>query len=110
MAECIRFTCSSCGFSIEAWDEGDPFYLDENGNKVYVYHPSPDRILAIANDESFLCLDCGKQVKIDSRREQKACPKCKSTRVVDTYQLEGVECPKCRKGHFKQDEDYRVIS
>ena len=110
MAACIRFTCTSCGFSIDAWDEGNPFYIDETGKKVYAYHPSEERSLCIANDESFLCLDCGKQVKIDSRLEQKACPKCKSSRVIDTYQLEGVECPKCRKGHFKQDEGIVAIS
>ena len=110
MAACIRFTCTSCGFSIDAWDEGNPFYIDEKGKKVYVYHPSEDRALAIGNDEPHLCLDCGKEVKIDSRLEQKACPKCKSTRVVDTYELDGVECPNCKKGQFAQDRDYFCIS
>lgn len=110
MAACIRFTCASCGFSIDAWDEGNPFYFDEKGKKVYVYHPSEYRLLAIANDEPHLCLDCGQEVKIDSRLEQKACPKCNSTRVVDTYKLGGVECPKCKKGQFVQDRDYFCIS
>lgn len=110
MAICYRFTCDNCAFAIEAWDEGNPFYVNHEGKKVYVYHPSSDRCLAIANDEPHLCLGCGKQVKIDSRLERKACTKCSSTKLVKTYQLEEVECPKCKKGHFRQEEGFVAIS
>jgi len=84
MAECIRFTCDSCGFSIEAWSDGNPFYIDGKGKKVYAYHPSDDRALCIANDVPHLCLACGKHVKIDSRMETKACTKCHSSNVAET--------------------------
>ena len=110
MAECIRFTCDSCGFSIDAWDDGNPFYVNHEGKKVYVYHPSSDRRFAIANDVPHLCLACGKQVKIDSRLETKACTKCRSSNVVETYRLEGVECSKCKKGHFREQEGIVAIS
>ncbi|MCA9099443.1 MAG: hypothetical protein KDA36_13695 [Planctomycetaceae bacterium] len=111
MAECIRFVCDSCGFAIEAWSDGNPFYLDEEGKKVYAYHPNHDELVkCIANDVPHLCLDCGKEVKIDSRLEQKVCSKCKSARVAETYVLNGVECPKCREGRFNQDEGIVAIS
>lgn len=111
MAQCIRFTCDSCGFSIEAWSDGNPFYIDENGKKVYAYHPNHDELSkCIANDVPHICLDCGNEVKIDSRLETKACPKCRSSKVVETYELSGVECPKCGEGRFKQDEGIVAIS
>lgn len=111
MADRIQFTCDSCGFAIKAWSDGNPFYIDEEGKKVYAYHPEHDELeKCIANDVPHLCLDCGKEVKIDSRLEQQVCPKCKSTRVFDTYELEGVGCPKCREGRFNQEEGICGIS
>jgi hypothetical protein len=41
MAECIRFVCSGCRHSVDAWSDGNPFYIDESGNKQYAYHPNP---------------------------------------------------------------------
>ena len=29
MAECLRFVCSGCGTSIEAWSDDNPFYIDD---------------------------------------------------------------------------------
>ena len=111
MAECIRFTCDSCDFSIEAWSDGNPFYVNEIGKKVYAYHPDHDELKkCIANDVPHLCLACGKQVKIDSRLETKACNNCRSSNVAETYRLEGVECPKCKKGHFRKQEGIVAIS
>lgn len=111
MAQCIRFVCSTCGFAIEAWSDGNPFYIDDDGKKKYAYHPNHHELSkCIANDVPHLCLDCGKQVKIDSRLEAKVCPKCRSVKVVETYELDGVECPKCRKGKFEQEEGIHAIS
>ena len=39
MAECRRFVCSGCGRKIDAWSDGNPFYIDETGKKQYAYHP-----------------------------------------------------------------------
>lgn len=111
MASCIQFVCSGCGHSIEAWDDGNPFYLDAHGNKKYAYHPDHDQLeKCIANDVPHLCLTCGTEVKIDSRIECKVCSECGSGDVVDTYQLEGVKCPKCEVGHFVSDKDFFCIS
>ena len=42
MAECVQFVCSDCGMSVEAWSDGNPFYIDETGSKKYAYHPNHD--------------------------------------------------------------------
>jgi hypothetical protein len=39
MAEARRFACGSCSFSVTAWSDGNPYYLDETGEKQYAYHP-----------------------------------------------------------------------
>ena len=111
MAECIRFVCYGCGQCIEAWSDGNPFYIDENGNKKYAYHPNHDELaLCIANDEPHFCLICGAESKIDSRLDSQVCPKCGSEKVVDTFRLGGVKCPKCKDGRFARDEDFHCIS
>lgn len=111
MAECVRFVCSGCGHPIEAWSDGNPFYIDEAGNKKFAYHPNHDELeKCIANDEPHLCLICGNEVNIDSRLEAKTCPECGSTSVVDTFGLEDVKCPKCHEGHFIRDNDFYCIS
>jgi DNA-directed RNA polymerase subunit RPC12/RpoP len=111
MAECVRFVCSVCGYSIEAWSDGNPFYVDEKGVKHYAYHPNHDELeKCIANDVPHLCLNCGNEVNIDSRIEPAKCPDCNSANVVDTFRLEGVKCPKCDGGHFVRDNDFHCIS
>ena len=111
MAECIRFVCSGCRHCIEAWDDGNPFYIDEAGNKKYAYHPNhEEREKCIANDEPHLCLNCGTESKIDSRNDCKVCTECGSEKVVDTFRLEGVTCPICKDGHFVSDKDFHCVS
>lgn len=111
MAECVRFFCSGCGQSIEAWSDGNPFYIDETGGKKYAYHPNHDELAkCIANDVPHICLDCGTESKIDSRLDIKNCPKCSSEKVVDSFCLEGVRCPNCKDGHFVQDDKFHCIS
>ena len=111
MAECIRFVCSGCRFSIESWSDGNPFYIDDAGKKKYAYHPDHDELeKCIANDEPHLCLECGKVSKIDSRLDTKVCSKCRAMNVVDTFKLEGVKCPKCEDGHLVRDNDFSCIS
>ena len=111
MAECIRFVCSGCGQSIDAWSDGNPFYFDETGNKKYAYHPNHDELAkCIANDVPHFCLKCGVESKIDSRLDGQVCPECGSEKVVGTFRLEGVRCPKCKDGHFARDEKFHCIS
>lgn len=111
MAECIRFVCSGCGLSIEAWSDGNPFYLDETGNKKYAYHPNHEELAkCIANDVPHFCMECGVESKIDSRIDSKGCPECCSEKVVETFCLGGVKCPKCKGGQFARDEKFHCIS
>ncbi len=49
MPEGIYFVCSGCGWEIEAWDEGSPYYLNADGRKKYAYHPDPERQLCTAS-------------------------------------------------------------
>jgi hypothetical protein len=111
MAECRRFVCSGCGEAIEAWSDGNPFYVDETGNKKYAYHPNHDELeKCTANDVPHLCLQCGAVSKIDSRLGSKACPECRSVNLAGTFHLDGAKCPKCEKGQFVTDKDFRRIS
>jgi hypothetical protein len=111
MAECRRFVCSGCGEAIEAWSDGNPFYVDETGNKKYAYHPNHVELeKCIANDVPHLCLQCGAESKIDSRLGSKACSECRSEKLIRTFLLEGVKCPTCDSGHFVSDNDFQRIS
>ena len=111
MAECVRFECTGCGYSVDAWSDGNPFYLDRSGNKVYAYHPDHAELAkCIANDQPHLCLTCGEESKFDSRLETRVCPQCCSNDVVDLFTLEGMKCPKCEDGHFAKDDEFFCIS
>ena len=35
MAECYRYICSDCRRSIDAWSDGNPYYIDEAGQKQH---------------------------------------------------------------------------
>jgi hypothetical protein len=39
MASCNTFACSHCRYSIEAWDDGNPYFISFNGRKQTFYHP-----------------------------------------------------------------------
>ena len=111
MAECIRHVCSNCGNTVDAWSDGNPYSIDENGEKQYAYHPNHDKLVrCIGNDSPHICLDCGEQFKVDSRSPLTKCPKCDSTEIPSTYQLEGKRCPVCKDGVFGIDPDFHCIS
>ena len=64
------------------------------------------------NMVDMLCLDCGREFRRDMERQKAVCPsrKCKSAHITPTWELDGRECPKCRRGVFKEDESVRAIS
>ncbi|MEZ6044248.1 MAG: hypothetical protein R3C11_01410 [Planctomycetaceae bacterium] len=103
------FVCDHCGFTIQAWDEGNPYILDIDGKKQYVYHPDPRRYEAIGVDLPHLCLDCGCNHNVDQGKPY-SCIRCWSTNRVDSYLLEGHICPKCKKGKFFEEPDRYMIS
>jgi DNA-directed RNA polymerase subunit RPC12/RpoP len=104
------FVCSTCAKSIVAWDEGDPYYRDANGNKVHVYHPSAERALATGIDTPSICGDCGAQFKSDSAKPRTSCRRCKSNNLMPTTGLATKPCPYCKNGRFERRDDFFVVS
>jgi DNA-directed RNA polymerase subunit RPC12/RpoP len=110
MAMATRFLCSSCSLELVAWDDGNPYFLDERGEKIYAYHPDERRELCIGNDVPHLCLTCAAEVNVDSRFPSQACPQCAHRTLVKLMKLGGRKCPKCKSGIFVADPDFKVIS
>lgn len=111
MAEGLRYVCENCGHAIEAWSDGNPYYIDETGAKQYAYHPDHERLArCIGNDSPHLCLSCGAEFMVDSRAPVEACEKCGAPDIADTFRLGGKQCPYCKKGKFVADPDSRCIS
>ena len=111
MAEARRYVCEECGRDIEAWSDGNPYYIDETGTKQYAYHPDSESLsLCVGNDSPYLCLGCGHEFMIDSRNVTNSCPQCEGQKLADTYQLEGQPCPYCKAGVFRADPDFFCIS
>jgi predicted Zn-ribbon and HTH transcriptional regulator len=111
MAEGIRFACGSCEKTIEAWSDGNPYYIDGAGEKQYAYHPDHENLAkCIGNDSPHLCLGCGAESMVDSRAPIKACPKCDSEEIVDTFALEDKRCPYCKNGVFTRDPNFMCVS
>ncbi len=111
MAQGFRFACSGCDRTIEAWDDGNPYYLDEDGKKHYAYHPRHDLLeRCIGNDTPHLCLSCGHQFQVDSQSPIAACPKCSAEEIVNTLKLTDRACPYCKTGVFVVDPGWMPIS
>lgn len=111
MAEGVRFICGGCGKAIEAWSDGNPYYIDTRGRKHYAYHPDHKRLAqCIGNDSPHLCLACGAEVMVDSRSPATRCPQCDSTELADTCRLDGKACPSCKAGTFAVDPRFHAIS
>jgi DNA-directed RNA polymerase subunit RPC12/RpoP len=111
MAEAKRFVCSACSQTIVAWSDGNPYYIDDAGLKQYAYHPHHERLArCIGNDLPHLCLDCGEEVKVDSRAPSAECPKCSGSQMVGSFHLEGQRCPFCKGGVFARDPEFFAIS
>ena len=126
MAEGKEFVCSHCRYAIEARDDGNPYFLSDNGKLHFLSHndgakrleeyiqQSEGRFLTGQSREDFLakrvgimsdllCLDCGSKFRRDLKKQEAVCRrlKCKSKNVVDVCELEGKTCPSCKTGSFK---------
>ena len=111
MAQAKRFVCGACNRAIEAWSDGNPYYIDEAGRKQYAYHPNHERLArCIGNDSPHICLGCGEEFKVDSRAPSAECPKCDGNQMVPSYQLDGQRCPYCKVGVFDEDPKFFCIS
>jgi len=88
-----------------------PYYVDENGQKQYAYHPDHENLArCIGNDSPYLCLNCGDEFKVDSRAPISDCPKCGEKDIISTYELDGKPCPYCNKGVFQVGRNFRKVS
>jgi len=97
----LIFTCDACSFTLSSWDDGNPYYLDSNAKKHYAYHPHHDKLeKCIGNDSPYICLSCGEQFMVDSRSPVDHCPKCSAVDIVSTFELDGKNCPVCKRGHL----------
>ena len=111
MAEAVRYVCGSCHTTIEAWSDGNPYYIDDAGATQYAYHPDHERLaLCIGNDSPHLCLACGDEFMVDSLAPVEACPKCGAAEIADSFDLGGQRCPYCKAGVFAADPDFDCIS
>lgn len=111
MAEAKQYVCNHCQHSIQAWSDGNPYYLDSSGRKHYAYHPDHERLaLCIGNDSPHLCLACGHEPMVDSNHPTATCPKCNASQLVDVYHLDNQPCPYCQQGTFEADSDFCCIS
>lgn len=45
MAACFTFTCSHCGFVVDAWDDGNKYVQDVRGVRHYFYHPDHNELV-----------------------------------------------------------------
>ena len=110
MAEGIRYVCDHCQQSIEAWDEGHPYFIDKAGRKRYAYHPQPEREWCTGVESPNICLSCGNRFTSDSAAPTQRCPKCSSFEIAETFSLDGRQCPSCKAGVFKRDPTFHAIS
>jgi DNA-directed RNA polymerase subunit RPC12/RpoP len=111
MAEGVRFICGNCRKAIEAWSDGNPYYLDSDGAKQCAYHPDHERLaLCIGNDSPHICLACGGEFMVDSLAPVAACPDCGATEIAHTFGLDGVRCPYCKVGEFDADPGFHCVS
>ena len=110
MAEGRTYACSACAHAVTAWDDGNPYFLDADGQKQHAYHPSPERERCTGNDVPVLCLGCGAEGVSDSAAPLRTCPACAAGPLVDTWRLDGRACPFCRQGRFTFDPRAFMIS
>ena len=110
----FHFVCGRCDHTIEAWDDGNPYYFESvitktgevKQKKKCVYHPN-DELLerCIDNDTEHLCLSRKKEFMVDSEAPITASSKCKPSAIVDTMELAGKLCPYCKEGVFRRELD-----
>jgi len=107
MAMSLRYTCESCGFTVEGWDDGNPYVGYENGDRDYYYHPISEsevfemimkkglNELRRGNALDHICMNCESITMLDPYHDKMVCRKCKGTELIETYEMGGKSCPKC---------------
>lgn len=93
--------CDNCSHQISRWSDGNPYYLNLEGKKVYAYHPNHDELdKCIGNDSPGICLACSNEFMIDSLSPLNCCPKCESSSIIKLFDIYNKKCPFCHEGKF----------
>jgi len=123
VAACLTFKCSNCGFSVDSWDDGNPYVEDPRGKRHYFHHPcEEEQIREIAgrvlgrtpkreeidemvklhggNESNFICADCLRITQRNPSKDALVCGDCHSSRLVRTHELGGTRCLSCEVGQF----------
>ena len=115
MAQGTTMICTNCQFSLDAWEDGNPYGIDaekvlieglsREEAKVHFYHPQPppDSAFEFGVDVPHLCLACSFEFCVDNEEPTSTCPSCQSPKICDLCELESKTCPKCRRGTFASD-------
>lgn len=128
-ASCI-YTCNSCGFSLEAWDDGNPYIEFPKGKRNHFYHPGEDEVIKrvtrlivghaptseecdaalrqyAGNETDHICRSCRKETKFDPEKDAHACTRCGSADVEEMCKLAGKKCIKC-DGTFSEGQFHAI--
>lgn len=128
MPKLLRFACNSCDLDIKTWENGQMYVINKKGKKIKVSHPGEAyqvaKVLKIDESEIFgfpymhipnpdlypllnervrvmtecICLECLEKSELDYKMDEKKCNKCGTTNILPIDHLEGLKCPKCKKG------------
>jgi hypothetical protein len=132
MAQCTKFICDQCGFSVDWCDDGNRYLEWPPGIRNYLYHPADipetERIMNLiygrspsqdeykrafqlygGNESEFLCLSCAEVNRIDSKRDPMKCKKCGASSLREVSGLAKTECPKVPGRAFRRGFDGRDL-
>jgi DNA-directed RNA polymerase subunit RPC12/RpoP len=103
--------CGTGQKDAEAWSDGSPNHIDDNGRKQYAHHPDHERLdRCSGNDTLYLCLKCGDEFVVDSRAPVDHRPACGAADIVDVRGPDGRQCPSCKAGVVTVDSTSFLIS
>ena len=94
MAQQFLFVCDTCTFSIENWDDGNPYQLSKDDKRIYINHPE-DLSISIGNAPDYICRDCYKISRINCDIDKLHCSSCNSKEIEKVSNLNNKTCIKC---------------
>ena len=103
MASGMHLKCKKCDFTIEVWSDGNPYFIDDSGQKKYAYHPQSEADLCTEVDVPHICQKCAHQFNVDSAATISHCPKCDYDKIIETWYLLGESCPACKEAKIVAD-------
>ncbi|MFA6197762.1 MAG: hypothetical protein WC734_01215 [Patescibacteria group bacterium] len=59
----------------------------------------------IGYNSDYICLNCSHRFYIDTKKDKKLCPQCKSDGIEAILDMAGKTCPKCKDGTIDKFEE-----